>query len=328
MIELINLSDNLRTPRIVNGMWQVSGAHGHIDPVLAVTQMSAYHKNGLVAWDMADIYGPAEKIFGMFRQSLDNPSEVLGFTKFVPTPGPMTKSIVEHYIDQSLSNMKVSKLDLLQFHWWDYNDARYLDAIDNLAYLSEKGKIRNLGLTNFDTIHLEEFIKRGIKIVSNQVQYSVLDDRPEQKMIPFCQKNNIKLLCYGVLLGGFLSEKYLGASEPSRIELSTASLQKYKNMIDLWGGWSLFQELLKTLAKIAKKHNASIANVATRYILDKPTIAAAIIGTRLGISEHIEENLHTFQIKLDSKDLEQIRFVTSQANNLYQIIGDCGDEYR
>ena len=65
-------------------------------------------------------------------------------------------------------------------------------------------------------------------------------------MTPFFAKHGIKILSYGTLLGGFFSEKYLGADEPHRGELVTASLQKYKNMIDEWGGWQLFQELLTT----------------------------------------------------------------------------------
>lgn len=99
-------------------------------------------------------------------------------------------------------------------------------------------------------------------------------------------------------------------------------------MIDVWGGWKLFQELLSSLDLIAKKHDSSIANVATRFILDKPQVAGVIIGARLGISEHREDNLKVFDLKLDSEDLSQIKSITDNANDLFEIIGDCGDEYR
>jgi aryl-alcohol dehydrogenase-like predicted oxidoreductase len=308
-------------------MWQVSGTHGQIDYDAAISQMKQYGKAGLYAWDMADIYGPAERLFGQFQKIQDSQS-MIGFTKFVPSPGPMSKSIVEHYIDQSIARMEVSAIDLLQFHWWVYADESYLDALDNLQKLQSDGKILNLGLTNFDTEHTELILNRGVKLVSNQVQYSILDSRPEVKMASFCEKNAIKLLCYGVLLGGFLSEKYLGADEPYRAELDTASLQKYKNMIDAWGGWSMFQELLDVLDGIAKKHDTSIANVGTRYVLDKPAVGATIIGARLGLSEHIQDNLRVFSLKLDTDDNSEIKSVTSKANDLFDTIGDCGDEYR
>ena len=99
-------------------------------------------------------------------------------------------------------------------------------------------------------------------------------------------------------------------------------------MIDLWGGWQLFQELLCIMEQIAKKHDTSIANVATRFVLDRPEVAGVIIGTRLGITNHISDNLGVFSLKLDSDDYEKIRAVTSKSNDLFDAIGDCGDEYR
>ena len=97
----------------------------------------------------------------------------------------------------------------------------------------------------------------------------------------FCQQHGITLLAYGSLLGGLLSEKYLGRAEPGRGELTTASLQKYTRMIAAWGGWSLFQELLAALKTVADKHGVSIANVGARYVLDRPAVAGVIIGARV-----------------------------------------------
>jgi len=224
--------------------------------------------------------------------------------------------------------MGVESIDLLQFHWWDYNDTRYLDALHHLSKLRDEGKIRHIGLTNFDTSTIEIMLEQGFKLVSNQVQYSILDQRPQVKMAPFCKKHEMSIFAYGTLCGGFLSGKYLGKPEPSRSDMDTYSLQKYKNMIDAWGGWKLFQELLHTLNEIATKHDSSIANVATRYILDKPTVAGVIIGARLGISDNKSDNLKVFSLQLDKEDDEKIKTVISKANDLFSVIGDCGDEYR
>jgi aryl-alcohol dehydrogenase-like predicted oxidoreductase len=286
--------------------------------------------SGFSTWDMADIYGPAEEFLGKFRKQLNENdlSKSQALTKFVPSSGPMSRPVVEHYIDQSIRRMNVKSIDVLQFHWWDYNDTSYIDTLHHLTEIRDEGKIRHLGLTNFDTERIQIMTEQGFTLVSNQVQFSIIDQRPEVKMIPFCQKHDIKLLTYGTLLGGFLSEKYLGASEPIRVDLDTQSLQKYKNMIDAWGGWSLFQKLLVVLEQIAQKHNVSIANVATRFILGKPSVAGVIIGARLGISEHRVENNQVFGFELDSEDYEKITTITAQSKNLFEIIGDCGDEYR
>ena len=331
-IETTQLTQDLSICRILNGMWQVSGGHGQINHDSAINQMLEYTENGFNTWDMADIYGPAESLYGDFRNELGKRSNELekiqGFTKFVPNPGPMSNSIVTHYIEESLKKMNVNCIDLLQFHWWDYQDTSYLDALSHLSKLQNEGKIKYLGLTNFDTERIKIITKNNFKIISNQVQFSILDQRPEKIMIPFFIKYGIKILSYGTLLGGFFSEKYLNADEPTRVELTTASLQKYKNMIDIWGGWQLFQELLQVLNTIAKKHNCSIANIATRFILDKPQVAGVIIGARLGISDHIEDNSKVFNLKLDQDDISLISTITSKSNDLFDTIGDCGDEYR
>jgi aryl-alcohol dehydrogenase-like predicted oxidoreductase len=329
-ISKIALADDLHICRILNGMWQISGGHGQINRESALLEMLKFHRAGFTTWDLADIYGPAESYIGEFRKRL--PSQDLlqsqALTKFVPNPGPMTKSIVEYHIDQSLQKMSTDSLDLVQFHWWDYSNLSYLDALEQLSKLQDKGKIKHLGLTNFDTKRVQIMVEKGFKLVSNQVQYSILDQRPEKSMVSLCQKHGILLLTYGTLLGGFLTEKYLNSPKPHRADLTNYSLQKYYHMIETWGGWELFQELLCVLSEIAKKHDSSIANVSTKFVLDKPAVAGVIIGARLGISEHIEDNAKVFDLQLDSKDHAKINLVTKKSNDLFAIIGDCGDEYR
>jgi len=330
----VQFTPDMRICRILNGMWQVSGAHGSIDPEKAISSMFTYYDSGFITWDLADIYGPAEDFVGEFRRKLASArgaealSNLQAFTKWVPQPGPITRRMVEESIALSLRRMNTETLDLLQFHWWDYQNNNYLNALNYLSELSDEGKIRHLGLTNFDTEHLQIFTDHGIKLVSNQVQFSLIDRRPEVNMIPYCKEHDIQLLTYGTLCGGLLSEKYLGQSEPRGYELNTASLGKYKQMIDAWGGWSLFQELLITLKRIATRHGVSIANVGTRYIIDRPTVAGVIVGVRLGVTDHREDNTRVFNFKLDSEDHELIEAVLGKSRDLYQLIGDCGDEYR
>ena len=320
------LGNDLEICRILNGMWQVAGGHGQINSELAIQDMKKYQESGFTTWDLADIYGPAESLIGNFSKKIEQNFQA--FTKFVPNPGPMSNSTVTHHIDESLKKMNVKCIDLLQFHWWDYQDSSYLDALKHLSKLQKEGKIKHLGLTNFDTERIKIIIENNFKIISNQIQYSILDQRPEKIMVPFFARNGIQIISYGTLLGGFFSEKYLNVDEPTRADLTTASLQKYKNMIDIWGGWELFQELLGVLNIISKKYDCSIANIATKFILDKPQVAGVIIGARLGISSHREDNSKVFELKLEQDDLLSISSVTSKSNDLFDTIGDCGDEYR
>ena len=99
-------------------------------------------------------------------------------------------------------------------------------------------------------------------------------------------------------------------------------------MVDAWGGWELFQHLLKTLRRVADRRGCSITNVAVRYILDKPAVAGVIVGVRLGVSDHLEDTRKVFSFRLDKQDLETIEEPLARGNDLFAIIGDCGDEYR
>lgn len=326
------LAPDLTICRLLNGMWQVSGAHGYIDPEAAIDSMLAYHRAGLTTWDLADHYGPAEDFIGAFRSRLAETegeaalADSQALTKWVPRPQRITRALVEQAVQVSLRRMDVDTLDLLQFHWWDYSDTGYLDTLIYLAQQRDAGHIRYLGLTNFDTAHVERIIRSGVPIVSNQVQYSLVDRRPEVKMASLCQAHGVGLLAYGTLCGGLLTDRYLGQREPHYLDLNTASLRKYKQMVDAWGGWDLLQSLLRALRRVADRHQASIANVAVRYILDKPAVAGVIVGARLGVNDHYAATRRVFDLALTDEDRAEIEAITGR--DLFSRIGDCGDEYR
>ncbi|XP_031474188.1 flagellar radial spoke protein 5-like isoform X2 [Nymphaea colorata] len=329
--------DSLVICRIVNGMWQTSGGWGRIDRNAAVDAMLRYADAGLTTFDMADIYGPAEDLYGTFlnRVRRERPPELLneikGLTKWVPRPVKMTSSFVRDSINVSRKRMDVACLDMIQFHWWDYSNPGYLDALKHLTDLKEEGKIKTIALTNFDTERLQIILENGIPVVSNQVQHSVVDMRPQQRMAELCQLTGVKLITYGTVMGGLLSEKFLNTNMLFPLAappLNTPSLQKYKMMVDAWGGWNLFQDLLQTLKKVASKHRVTVPAVAVRYILDQPSVAGSMIGVRLGLSQHIEDSLAIFSLELDEEDNGNINSVSRKGRDLLKVIGDCGDEYR
>lgn len=330
----VSLTPDLPLCRALTGLWQVSGAHGRIDPSAAISAMLAYQDAGFTTWDLADHYGPAEDFIGEFRHRLiaergaDALARVRALTKWTPQPGPMTPTLVEAAVDRSLRRMGVEQLDMLQFHWWDYADRRYLDAIAHLNTLRRRGKIGALGLTNFDTTRLREILDADVPIVSNQVQYSVIDQRPGHRMARLCEERGVRLLAYGTLAGGLLAERWLGQPEPAARKLETASQHKYKQMIDAWGGWSLFQELLVTLYRVGQRHNTTASAVALAAVLPRPAVAGVIIGARLGVSQHIAATARVFDLALDTDDHQRIAAVTGRANDVFALIGDCGDEYR
>lgn len=235
---------------------------------------------------------------------------------------------------------------------WDYSDARYLNMLEAAQQLSlsesvlGQKRLNAVSLTNFDSIRLREIVDKGINIISNQVSFSIVDTRPLKAMTAIAEENGIQLLCYGALLGGLLSDTWLGVADPQDNRrgiagrLNTASLRKYYDFVVQWGGsvsgpggaspaWILFQELLVTCRAIGDKHgNVSIATVAIRWVLQQQAVGAVIVGARLGHagwSDHIDENRRVFEFELDANDLSAIAAVQAKGNSLP---GDCGDEYR
>ncbi|MBC2838449.1 aldo/keto reductase [Robiginitalea sp. SC105] len=328
MEKQVRLSESLTIPRLVIGLWQIADMErkkGPLDPVDTARYMEPYARAGLTAFDMADHYGSSEIIAGTFKNSLADPASVSLFTKWVPEPGKISKKDVRKAVEKALTRMQQPVIDLMQFHAWHYPDPSWLDALMYLNELREEGLFRNIGVTNFDAAHLRVALSSGIPLVTNQVSHSVLDRRAQGPMRELCATHNVKLLAYGTLAGGFLTDKWLGVPEPRPEQLTTWSEMKYKRFIDAAGGWALFQELLRALREVADKHQSSIAAIASRYVLETPSVAAVIIGARLGESAHIDAHSELLEIDLDAADLARI---ASAQEQLKPIPGDCGDEYR
>jgi len=331
--ERYSVAPDLKISRIVTGLWQVADMERGgqlLDPQHASTAMLEYARAGFDSFDMADHYGSAELISGRFLQRV-RAGESVGtaeprlFTKWCPPPGPMTRDIVRAGVERSRARLGVEAIDLLQFHWWSFEHPSYLDALQELAQLKREGVIRHIGLTNFDTAHLRLIAKHGIPIATNQVCFSLLDRRAAQEMSAFCAESGIRLLAYGTLAGGLISERWLGRPEPGAADIADWSKMKYKRFIDAIGGWAVLQGILRALEGIARRHRVSIPNIATRWVLEHAAVAAVIIGARLGEREHRADNLALFSFALDQADHAAIDAALSGAGMLK---GDCGDEYR
>ncbi|WEW57046.1 hypothetical protein PRK78_002505 [Emydomyces testavorans] len=304
-------------PRLFVGLWQLSSpAWGSAPRSRIMAEFQKYVDAGFTAFDMADHYGDAELLFGRFRSSYPGPKSIFCATKYcVFAPIPQTEEVVHEAVSQRLRNIKSETVDLLQYHWQHIMQA--------------DPRVTNLGLCNFDTKRMKEVLEAGINIVTNQVQ-----------------------------CGGFLAEKWLGKPAPEAFsEAMTPSLRKvtslppslppylpslpsrpptktpiiqYLEMITIWGGWPLFQTLLSTLSTIAAKHSASISTVAVRWVLDFPYVGAVLVGARMGVSQHMEENLAVYGWSLDEEDREKIEDVLamSRRDDVFADMGDCGSEYR
>jgi len=329
MIERISLAPGLTIARALTGLWQIADMERdgrELDPAVAARAMQPYVDAGLTTFDMADHYGSAEVVAGTFRTAGGyDASQVQCLTKWVPEPGPVSADDVRAAIDRACARLRTDRIDLLQFHAWTFADPRWLDALWLLEAEREAGRIGAIGLTNFDTAHLRVAIASGIRLASNQVSGSLIDTRFTRKLAPYASQHGVGILCYGTVLGGFLSERWLGAPEPNWDALETWSQMKYGRFIRTAGGWEKFQGVLRAAHTVAAKHSVSIALVASRWVLDQPGVAGVIVGARLGQSQHVADTTRLFAFALDEED--RALLAAAQAA-LDPIPGDCGDEYR
>ena len=323
----INLRDDYSISRIIKGGWQLAGGHGSVDEAQAIADMREFVSAGITTFDCADIYTGVEALIGKFLRKHRHefasgelpPVQI--HTKYVPdldALATITKADTEKIIDRSLRRLGVERLDLVQFAWWDYSVPRYVEVCLQLAELQKAGKIRYIGATNFNVKSLREMLDAGCPIVSNQVQYSVLDGRPAGPMQEFIKQHDMSYLCYGSVAGGFLTEKYLGATERQYAE--NRSLVKYQLIIDEIGGFDQFQCLLKTLKSIADEHDVKIAEVAAQYVLQQEGVSAVIIGARN--ARHLQRLQKMAGLTLDKAEIGQIQSVINQGK---AVPGDVYD---
>lgn len=321
-IEAITLAPGYTISRVAKGNWQLAERHSAAyDRDAAIEDMRRFVEAGINAFDCADHYVGVEDLIGRFRAKYPQLGRTLRVsTKYTPDLAllpKLRKLDVQEAVDTSLKRLGVERLDLVQFHWWDYDIPGCVQALKWLQELQTEGKVAHIGATNFDVAHMREIVGAGVKLLTHQLQYSLIDLRPERGMVEFCREHGIQLFCYGTVAGGFLSNKWLGQADPPQ-PYANRSLVKYRLMVEEFGGWARFQELLRALDAIARKHATSIATVCARWVLDKPQVAAALVGAK--DAAHLHDTLDVFRIKLDAQDRQALEAMAASSPG---APGDC-----
>ena len=320
-VERIELAPSYSVSRLTKGNWQLAARHGPvIDRAVAIAGMRRFVEAGITNFDCADHDVGVEDLIGEFRRAHPDLARHLTIqTKLVPDRDVLRgirRADIELIVDRARERLGQDTLDMIQFHWWDWSVPGHLESLGWLMDMRREGKLRHIGVTNYDCAHLREALDAGIAIVSHQVQYSPLDARPERGMVALCRRHAIGLQCYGTLAGGFLSDRWLGVPAPERP--ADRSQTKYRLIIEEFGGWGAFQDLLAALSSVGRRHGVGIAAVALRYILDRPQVATAIVGART--DAHLDALLTVETLRLDESDRAAITAATARAAG---PPGDC-----
>lgn len=307
---------------VIKGGWQLSSGHSlkkSISEEQAIADIVSFITAGISTLDFGDIYTGVEVLVGKALAQLQERdgdearTKIQLHTKYVPNETSLDSydpRDAKEIVQRSLERLGVKQVDLVQFHWWRYEARNYLTALEALFELKQSGAIREVGITNFDLPRLQEMVDAGLKPASIQIQYSILDRRAESGMTDYCLENGIGILCYGTVAGGFISERFLRQPEPTQFD--TRSNIKYKLIIDDFGGWELFQELLQCLHDLALVHHADIATISSAFTLSRPGVTAVIVGARN--LEHLQNNLLIPTLVLRADEIAAIEGIIAKAN--------------
>ncbi|EKX41630.1 hypothetical protein GUITHDRAFT_141880 [Guillardia theta CCMP2712] len=288
-------------------------------------------RRGFNTFDSALVYGMAEEAIATYCERNRAAAAACVFnTKLIPTG---SSGLSEEQVRQALlpaSRARGGRLDLVHFYWWDFDKSNYVSSLLNAQRLVEVGEMRGIALTGFDSQHVEEVVEAGVRVEAVQLSLSIVDTRAvDGRMLEVCRRHNIAMFAHGTLLGGFLSERWVGVEEPKAVELETSQLRKYLRWIQLWGSWELLQELLDVLRRVAERKGVSMPVVAMRWALQQEGVASVIVGTRMGMKGklHVEEKRRALEIELDQEDMEAIARVQKKGRPLMETLGDSGDEF-
>ncbi len=305
-------NQNLISNSLIVGCWQLDNRSWQAMTEEEIGRtIDTYLAMGISSFDTADIYGRSEQILGKVLQGRD--CTIL--TKAVFFGDIPNTNQIKSKVESSLRKLKKDSLDSLQIHWHNPQ----LDFASTLATFNELleiGKIRQLGVTNFDTPMLEKALQYA-PIKTNQVQYSLIDRRAENSLQSLCLDKDISILAYGPLAGGFLSQKFLGLKLPP-IEGEHARSFYYSSMVRAHGGWSPVQEMLLTMAQIANKYQVSISQLALNWVKNQPGVGAVISGFTQN-RQQIKSNIEAMEIKITPEDLQ---LLSEHSHALFKQEGD------
>lgn len=332
-METIELRPGYTIPRLLKGNWQIAEDHSdrEFNENQLMEDLITFAEAGMTSYVCGDIYVGVEAKLGSFRRIYKDrygeqaAGRIKVFTTYVPyfleeeNLRKHSFADVEKIINRSLARLGQECIDLIQMHWWEFAIPGHVDMALHLQKLQQAGKIDKLAVTNYDVDHTKEILDAGVDLVSNTVQYSLTDRRPENGMVDLCAEYDMKLLCYGALGGALFSDKWLGVPDPGKPAFENVSLDKYYRIVCDFGGWGLFQRLLQALKDISTKHGVSIGNVAVRYVLERDQVGAVIVGARH--TRHLQENLRVFDFALDGEDYTKINAILAEST------GPDGDIY-
>jgi aryl-alcohol dehydrogenase-like predicted oxidoreductase len=307
-------SSGLEVSPIAYGTWQLSGDWGEFDEREAIEAIQFARQQGVNFFDTAQAYGfgASERMLGKaLRDDLDHRrDEVVIATKggqrideqrgFVRDS---SRAWLRQGCEESLRALGVDHIDLYQVHWPD-EDTPFAETAATLQELVDEGKIRHVGVSNFNPEQMTEFAQ-GRPVETLQPPYSLFNREIEEDVLPYCRQHNIGVLVYGPLAHGLLTgtmgpDTKFAEDDWRRVSPSLTGETFQRNL-----------EVVRRLEEFAQQHGCKVSQLAIAFTLAHPAVQVAIVGSRR--RRHIEESLGAAEIKLTGSDLDELHAIVADA---------------
>ena len=304
---------------IIFGAWAIGGwMWGGTDDAAAVEAIRASVDAGVDTIDTAAVYGQghSEEVVGKaikgrrdkvkiatkcglrwdstdgtkFFESTENGKTLTFYKNSKP------KSIA-YECEQSLQRLGTDVIDLYQIHWPDLSTEPE-DSWAAMEKLREQGKVRAIGVSNYDVKWLER-IERVAPVASNQPPFSLVRRGIENNVLPFCRENGVGTICYSPMERGLLTGKVTADRKfnegDDRNKSKFFKPENRQKVLDS----------LETIQPIAEKHKATLAQIVINWTIHEPGITAALVGARN--ADQAKQNAAAMHLNLSADERAQIR---------------------
>jgi aryl-alcohol dehydrogenase-like predicted oxidoreductase len=237
--------------------------------------MHAFADAGIDTFEAADAYNGVEALIGAFngdRRAQRRKSVRVHTRLSVPPAGELSDGSIARSVDQARGRLRTERLDLVQLAMWRFDRDRWRTAA---SYLAEQSTVDRIGVMNVDVDNIDPLRGSGVPVASAQAQFSLIDRRAEQTLLPACRSSGFAFFGYGALAGGLIGGRWLGLPDPG---MTGPFHAPYRVIVEEFGGWTLFQRLLAALDGIAKRHSVGLGTVALRWALDRAGVTAVLVG--------------------------------------------------
>ncbi|MFF1639696.1 aldo/keto reductase [Streptomyces sp. NPDC058246] len=304
---------NLKVSRIAFGTWQLGGDWGGFAEDEAKAAIRRARELGVTFFDTAQAYGfgASERLLGdALRDELRGNRDEL----VIATKGGLRRTdtgvardaspqALREGVDASLTALGVDHIDLYQMHWPDPK-VPVAETAGALRELLEAGKIRHVGVSNYDAGQMAEF-SRTLPVETLQPPYHLFRREIEDTVLPYTRRHDIGVLVYGPLahglLTGALDEDTVFADDDWRSKSSVFRGEAYRrNLL-----------VVREVEEFAGELGATVSQLAIAWTLAQPGVQVAIVGTRR--ADHVDESLAAADLTLAEADLKDIDAIMTAA---------------